>query len=101
LLSLINDILNFSPIEAGRLECDDAPFSLRGCVHAAVTSLDSLAQPKGLKIFVEIGEAVPEWVQSDATRIRQILLNLIANAVKFTNKGSITVRVPCARATTQ
>jgi PAS domain S-box-containing protein len=93
LLALINDILDFSRIEAGRLELEQAVFSVRECVAAAVSPVRPVAEAKGLRILVEVAEAVPQWVRGDAQRIRQILLNLIGNAVKFTALGSVSVSV--------
>ena len=93
LLSLINDLLDFSRIEAGRLELDSVPFSVRTCVDEAVTPLLPLAEAKGLEMCVDVSEAVPQWIQGDPNRIRQILLNLMGNAVKFTKDGSVAVRV--------
>jgi len=93
LLSLINDLLDFSRIEAGRLEPDSARFSVRQCVDDAVSPVKPLAEAKGLEILVEVSDSAPPWAQGDSHRIRQVLLNLLGNAVKFTEQGSIAVRV--------
>jgi len=93
LLSLINDLLDFSRIEAGRLELDSARFSVRQCIDDAVSPVKPLAEAKGLEIRVEVSGSVPQWAQGDSHRIRQVLLNLLGNAVKFTEQGHIAVRV--------
>jgi PAS domain S-box-containing protein len=93
LLLLINDLLDFSRIEAGRQQLETVTFRLREPVDSAIGALGSLAYAKGLKMCVEISAHLPEWVQSDPHRIRQILVNLVGNALKFTDCGSITVRV--------
>ena len=93
LLALINDLLDFSRIEAGRLEPDSARFSVRQCVDDALRPVRPLAETKGLEVLVEVCERVPEWVRGDSHRIRQVLLNLLGNAVKFTEQGKISLRV--------
>ena len=92
LLTLLNDILDFSKIEAGRLELESIPFSLRRSVSEVVTSLDFLARQKGLAITTTLPAEAPDSWTGDPTRLRQVLLNLINNAVKFTPSGSIHVR---------
>jgi signal transduction histidine kinase/ActR/RegA family two-component response regulator len=96
LLVVINDILDFSRVEAGRLELESLDFSVRRCVEAALGSVRSLAAEKHLAISVEFDDDVPDWVRGDPHRLRQILLNLLGNAVKFTVAGGITVRVSLA-----
>ncbi len=91
LLTLLNDILDFSRIEAGRLELESIPFSLRACVSEAVTALDFMARQKGLAITTAIAPGVPDRWMGDPNRLRQVLLNLINNAVKFTPAGSVHV----------
>ncbi len=91
LLTLLNDILDFSKIEAGRLELESIPFSLRRCISEAVTSLDFLARQKGLAVTTSVPADVGDSWTGDPTRVRQVLLNLINNAVKFTASGSIHV----------
>jgi signal transduction histidine kinase/ActR/RegA family two-component response regulator len=91
LLTLLNDILDFSKIEAGRLELESIPFSLRRCISEAVTSVDFLARQKGLSITTTVRPGVPDDWTGDPTRVRQVLLNLVNNAVKFTTAGSIHV----------
>jgi signal transduction histidine kinase/DNA-binding NarL/FixJ family response regulator len=93
LLALLNDILDFSKIEAGKLAIEAAPFALRPCVEEAVDLLAAQAARKGLEIGCLIDPAVPAVIESDATRLRQILVNLLGNAVKFTAAGEVLVRV--------
>jgi signal transduction histidine kinase/CheY-like chemotaxis protein/HPt (histidine-containing phosphotransfer) domain-containing protein len=93
LLALIDDILDFSKIEAGKLAIERIAFDLPQTVRAAVLLVAERARGKGLALRVDIGEGVPGVVEGDPMRIRQVLLNLVANAVKFTEQGSVTVRV--------
>ena len=93
LLVVINDILDFSRIEAGRLNLESTSFSIRQCIEGAVRSIEPLAAGKGLQMLTEVAEDVPDWVRGDPHRLRQILLNLTGNAVKFTETGRISVRV--------
>ena len=93
LLALLNDILDFSKIEAGKLVIEASPFALRQCVEEAADLLAAQAARKGLKIGCRIDPAVPALIESDATRLRQILVNLLDNAVKFTSSGEVLVRV--------
>jgi PAS domain S-box-containing protein len=93
LLSTIDDILNFSRMKAGHVELDASPFSLRQCVEDTAKSLLVAAQEKGLDLQWEMGSGNPDAVVGDAVRLRQVLLNLIGNAVKFTHEGSIRVGV--------
>ncbi|HEX3527949.1 MAG TPA: ATP-binding protein [Thermoanaerobaculia bacterium] len=96
LLGLLNDILDFSKIEAGMLAIEEAPFALRQCVEEAVDLLAAEAQRKGLLIGSHVDSAVPAVIESDATRLRQILVNLLANAVKFTAAGKVLLTVTAA-----
>ena len=91
LLALLNDILDFSKIEAGRLELDAVDFSLRECVKDAVSALAVSVHQKGLALDVHVEPDVPDPQHGDPTRIRQVLLNLVNNAIKFTSAGGITV----------
>lgn len=93
LLLIINDLLDFSKIEAGRMELDPMDFDLRKAVLEAVQLFTSLAEAKGLRLSCDIRPAVPVFVRGDQGRLRQILANLISNAIKFTERGSITLRV--------
>lgn len=93
LLSVINDILDLSKIEAGRLKLSHEPFSVATCVANTLTSLAPLAREKGLALRWEIDLGIPAVVFGDPGRLRQILNNLIGNAIKFTRRGEVVVRV--------
>ena len=93
LLALIDEILDFSRIEAGKLEIAAEPFDLDKCIEAAVELLQSKASEKRLDLAWWIEPSLPKVVIGDAMRLRQILLNLIGNAIKFTDQGGIAVRV--------
>jgi PAS domain S-box-containing protein len=93
LLSLINDILDFSKIEAGKLELEVVDFDLESAVADTVGLLLGAAQQKGLRMAAEFGRGVPIRLRGDAGRLRQVLLNLGVNAVKFTGRGEVTIRV--------
>jgi signal transduction histidine kinase/CheY-like chemotaxis protein len=92
LLVLLNDILDFSKIESGRLELEAVEFPVRQCLQDAVRTLTISAEEKGLKLILEVHPAVPRLLVGDAGRLRQVLLNLIANAVKFTATGEVSIR---------
>jgi len=93
LLALVDEILDFSKIEAGKLNLYDAPFALEDCVQAAVELLAPRAHEKGLEIAWSICTELPRIVVGDEARVRQILLNLLSNAMKFTETGGVVVRV--------
>lgn len=93
LLAIINDILDFSKIEAGKLELEVAPFDFRRMIESSAALLAELAHRKGLELIVDIPPDIPRGMRGDAIRLRQVLINLISNAVKFTEKGEIVVRV--------
>ncbi|MGI8553263.1 MAG: GAF domain-containing protein, partial [Dehalococcoidia bacterium] len=93
LLTIINDILDFSKIDAGRLELEEAPFDLRECVEGALDLVAMPAGRKGLDLAYLIDSDVPTTVVGDVTRLRQILVNLLGNAVKFTEAGEVVVTV--------
>jgi signal transduction histidine kinase/CheY-like chemotaxis protein len=93
LLALINEMLDFSKIEAGKLELDARPFGLTTLVEDVVELLAPRAQAKGLEIASSVDERLPARVTGDATRLRQVLLNLAGNAVKFTERGGLAVIV--------
>jgi signal transduction histidine kinase/CheY-like chemotaxis protein len=96
LLTVIGDILDFSKIEAGKFELDPTEFRLRCFIEETIKMMALRAHQKGLEVVCDIGASVPDAVVGDASRIRQILINLIGNAVKFTESGEITVEVqPC------
>ena len=93
LVVLINDILDFSKIEASKLELDPAPFALRDVLGQTLKTLGPLAHGKGLELAYDVDPAVPDALLGDAGRLRQILLNLLGNAIKFTDRGEVTVHV--------
>ncbi len=93
LLSIINDILDYSKIEAGRLELKSESFDLVRCLEAVVREQELLARNKGLRLILCRGPGLPRAVRGDGLRLRQILRNLINNAVKYTEKGSVVVTV--------
>lgn len=96
LIELINDILDFSKMEAGKLELEEIEFDLRKLVEEVIELLAKQAQQKGLEIGYLIAPEVPERVRGDSLRLRQVLLNLIGNAVKFTEHGEVAVRISAA-----
>ncbi len=91
LLTIINDILDFSKIESGKLELEHMPFDLALCVEEAFDLFALQASSKKLELTYHMEPGVPAWIISDATRLRQIIVNLINNAVKFTPSGSISI----------
>jgi CheY-like chemotaxis protein len=93
LLTIINDILDFSKIESGRLELEQAEFAVRECVESALDLLAPKCTEKGIDLLYEIADGVPGSARGDPTRLRQILVNLLGNAVKFTDRGSVRLRV--------
>jgi two-component system CheB/CheR fusion protein len=93
LLAILNDILDVSKIEAGRLELHRAPFSLRGSVEEVLQLVRPRVHEKGLELVSSIEETVPDALVADALRMRQILTNLLGNAVKFTDRGRVELRV--------
>lgn len=102
LLSLINDILDLTKLESGRIELDDSPFELAQTVEGAVGLMAERAQSRGLELASFIAPDTPDIITADAGRLRQVLLNLLSNAIKFTEEGSVTLTVgpaPEARAT--
>jgi PAS domain S-box-containing protein len=93
LLGIINDLLDFSKIEAGKLELVPGDFSLRGAVGDTLRALAVRAHKKGLELIYQVEPDVPDALIGDAGRVRQVLLNLVGNAVKFTDEGEVVVRV--------
>jgi signal transduction histidine kinase/DNA-binding response OmpR family regulator len=93
LLTLINDILDFSKIESGRFDVEDQPFDLVKCVEESVDLLAVRAAEKRLELTAEIDPTLPRWIRGDVTRLRQILVNLLGNAVKFTAEGEVALAV--------
>ncbi|WP_198138253.1 PAS domain-containing hybrid sensor histidine kinase/response regulator [Pelobacter propionicus] len=93
LLQILNDILDMTKIEAGKIIIEEMPFSPRRCVTGAVDIITPEVRRKGLDIAISVAEEVPDKLVGDQMRLRQVLINLIANAVKFTNEGKVAVQV--------
>ncbi len=93
LLTLLNDILDFSKVEAGRLEVEHEPFDLHDVVFQTARTLALIADRKGLELIAFVDPAVPRVVRGDAFRLRQVLLNLLGNAIKFTAQGEVELTV--------
>ncbi|HEY0570312.1 MAG TPA: histidine kinase dimerization/phospho-acceptor domain-containing protein, partial [Enterovirga sp.] len=93
LLTIVNDILDFSKIEAGEVELSYEPFSTRALIDNAVSIIRSVSDKKGLPIQVRIGSDVPDILVGDEARLRQVILNLLNNAVKFTPDGEVTLEL--------
>lgn len=98
LLAIINDILDFSKIDSGHLSLDCAPFALSEAIHDVVMLMSPRAAEKGLELIVHVDPFVPPMFKGDIGRLRQILTNLVGNAVKFTAKGHVLIRVTAAAA---
>jgi two-component system, sensor histidine kinase and response regulator len=99
LLSVINDVLDFSKIEAGKLEIHPEPFQLHDCLEDTLRTLALRAHAKGLELACRIAAEVPNTVVGDAGRLRQVLVNLVGNAIKFTERGEVVVS--CERESSQ
>jgi len=93
LLEVVNDVLDFSKIEAGKLTTEKAPFDLEDCVRQAMDVVSLQAGQKGLRLSCQIAPDVPATVVGDPARVRQIILNLVNNAVKFTDEGGVALLV--------
>jgi signal transduction histidine kinase/DNA-binding response OmpR family regulator len=93
LLTIINDILDFSKIEAGKLEFDSIEFSLRDCLGDALKTVAVRADAKGLELAYDISPDVPDMLKGDPGRLRQVVLNLVGNAIKFTHEGEVVLQV--------
>jgi PAS domain S-box-containing protein len=96
LLGIIDDLLDFSKIEAGKLELDRGEFSLRTALGDTLRALAIRAHQKGLELASDVRPDVPDALVGDAGRLRQVLLNIVGNAIKFTEKGEVVVQVSCA-----
>jgi len=99
LLSVINDILDFSKIEAGKMELESVAFILRDWLDLTLKTLALRADQKGLELLCEVAPDVPRCMKGDSTRLRQILVNLVGNAIKFTKEGEIVIQVRVEPAT--
>ncbi len=93
LLEILNDILDFSKIESGMIELDLQPFEVRTCIEEAMELLAQRAAERHVELYCDQPRDVPNWVIGDASRVRQILVNLISNAVKFTRDGEVVIQV--------
>ncbi|NDQ55480.1 MAG: response regulator [Acidipila sp.] len=93
LLNVINDILDFSKIEAGRIDLEMVDFNLRDCLEETLKTLAHRTDEKGLELLCDVAPEVPEIVRGDSSRLRQVIVNLVGNAIKFTHKGEITLNV--------
>lgn len=93
LLAIINDILDFSKLEAGKMVLESMPFGLRETLGETITLISGSAQAKGLELVVDIAPNVPDNVNGDAMRVCQIINNLVGNAIKFTDSGSVLVKL--------
>jgi two-component system sensor histidine kinase/response regulator len=93
LLTLINDILDFSKIEAGKIDMEAVNFNLYDCLETTMKTLALRADEKGLELLCEVAPEVPETVRGDSSRLRQIVINLAGNAIKFTDQGEVALRV--------
>lgn len=93
LVAMINDILDFSKIESGRLDLEEQPFDLRNCIEESLELLAPSAHEKKLDLAYELDDDIPTTVIGDVTRLRQILVNLAGNAVKFTSEGEVVIKV--------
>ncbi|MCS6977050.1 MAG: response regulator [Gemmatales bacterium] len=96
LLAVINDILDFSKIEVGKLELESIPFSLRRCLEDALSTLALRAHQAGLELACHVAPDVPDALRGDPLRLRQVIVNLVGNAIKFTEKGEVVVQVELA-----
>ena len=97
LMTIINDVLDFSKIEAGMMRIESNSFSLRGLLHSVETMFASRIQPKNLRLTVDVEKSIPDVLKGDAVRLTQIMVNLVNNSVKFTNTGSIDIRVTAGK----
>ncbi|HUS17755.1 MAG TPA: response regulator, partial [Chloroflexia bacterium] len=93
LLTIINDILDFSKIEAGKMELEDQPFDLQECLESSLDLLAGRASEKGLDLAYLIAPGTPGGIVGDVTRLRQVLVNIVSNAIKFTAKGEVVLLV--------
>jgi len=101
LLTIINDILDFSKVEAGKMELENQPFDLRACVESALDLVAPRAAEKGLDLACVMEDDLPTAIVGDLTRLRQVLINLLTNAVKFTEHGEVVVTVSHAPVTAE
>lgn len=93
LLSVINDVLDFSKIEAGKIEMDNRPFDLHSAIQEAIDLLSPGASEKSIELMYYIDQEVPNWIIGDETRLKQVIVNIVGNAIKFTQKGEVFLEV--------
>jgi signal transduction histidine kinase/DNA-binding response OmpR family regulator/uncharacterized membrane protein affecting hemolysin expression len=93
LLTVINDILDFSKIEAGKIDLEAIDFNLHDCLETSLKTLAIRADEKGLELLCEVAPEIPEIVRGDSGRLRQIIINLAGNAIKFTDRGEVALKV--------
>ena len=93
LLGILNDILDFSKVEAGKMQLDPEPFALDGLVEDLGTIVAGTVGAKPVELLIDVDPRIPNWLMGDALRLKQVLINLAGNAVKFTSQGQVTVRV--------
>jgi signal transduction histidine kinase/DNA-binding response OmpR family regulator len=98
LLTVINDILDFSKIEAGKIDLETTDFDLRNCIEGTLKTLAFRADEKRLELLCEIAPEVPEVVRGDSSRLRQVIINLVGNAIKFTGEGEVALKIQVAAA---
>ena len=98
LLTIINDVLDFSKIESGKFTLDPQPFSPRDCLDEIIRILSHGAKEKGLELNTHVSPDVPDYLVADSARLRQVLINLVGNAIKFTEHGHVNVRIESERA---
>jgi PAS domain S-box-containing protein len=93
LMSVLNDVLDISKIEAGKMDLEHIPFDIRSAIETTVVTFDAKAKEKGLEMNMLIHSAIPQYVIGDPTKLRQIITNIISNAVKFTDRGEVFLEV--------
>ncbi len=98
LLSIINDILDLSKIEAGELQLSSAPFRPRGVAAGVQDLFESYAQSRGLRLWVQVDDSTPPVLEGDMARLRQVLVNLVGNAIKFSHAGTVRLSIRCLHA---
>src|SRR6185312_11805786 len=96
LLGIINDILDFSKIEVGQLVLENVPFDLFDVIHDVTDLLLPKTQETGIKLVVDLAPDLPRYAMGDPVRLRQILMNLVSNAIKFTENGHVLILMECA-----
>ena len=93
LLTIINDILDFSKIDSGKIELELSPFNVRVAVEEVLKLLTTKAVEKGLELVYRVESKVPAYIEGDETRFKQVLINLVGNAIKFTHRGQVTIHI--------